>query len=57
MAGIRPKWIAMSLASIDVIFMELTYKCWTMELSVQICMMAVATCDFFMPPSAMTVIL
>ena len=57
MAGIRPKWIAMSLASIDVTFMELTYKRWTMELSVQICIMAVATCDFFMPLSAMMVIL
>ena len=56
-AGIKPKQIAMSLASIDVTFIELTCKYWTMELSVQMCATVVATCDFFMPPSAMMAIL
>ena len=56
-AGIRPKWIAMSSASIDVTFIELTCKHWTMELSVQMCMAMVATCDFFMSSSVMIAML
>jgi len=51
MAGIRPKHIAMSSASIEVMFIKLACKCQTMELSVQMCTTAVATCDFLMPPS------
>ena len=57
MAGIRPKYIAMSSASIEVTFIELACKRWTMECSDQMCVTAVATCDFLMLPSAMMVIL
>ena len=56
-AGIRPKQMAMSSASIDVTFIELTCKHRTMELSVQMCMTAVATCNFFIPPSTMMAML
>ena len=51
MAGIRPKRIAMSLASIEVTFIELACKHWTIEFSDQICAIAVATCNFLMLPS------
>ena len=57
MAGIRPKCIAMSSASIEVTFIELACKCWTMELSDQMYVTAVATCNFLMPPSAMMAML
>jgi len=57
MAGIRPKRIAMSSASIEVMFIELTCKHRMMELSDQMCVTAVATCDFLMPPSAMMAML
>ena len=57
MAGIKPKQIAMSLASIDVTFIELTCKYWTMELSVQMYATVVATCNFFMPLSTMMAML
>ena len=56
-AGIKPKQIAMSSASIDVTFIELTCKRWTMELSVHMCATTMATCDFFMPLSAMMAML
>jgi len=49
--------MAMSSASIDVTFIELTCKHRTMELSVQMCMTAVATCNFFIPPSTMMAML
>ena len=49
--------MAMSLASIDVTFIELTCKCQTMELLVQMCTTVVATCDFFMPLFAMMTML
>ena len=52
MAGIRPKCIAMSSASIEVMFIELACKRWTMEFSDQMCATTVATCDFLMPSSA-----
>ena len=57
MTGIRPVRIAMSLASIDVTFMEWICKCWITELSNQIWATAVVTCDFLTPPSAMTAML
>jgi len=56
-AGIRPKRIAMSLASIDVMFIELTCKCRIIELSVQMYATVVATCNFFMPLSTMMAML
>ena len=52
MVGIRPKRIAMSLASIEVTFIKLACKHWMMEFSDQMCATAVTTCDFLMPPSA-----
>ena len=57
MVGIRPKYIAMSSASIEVTFIELACKCQTMELSDQICATAVATCNFSMSLSAMMAML
>ena len=57
MAGIRPKHIAMSSASIEVTFIELACKHWMMEFSDQMYATTVATCDFLMPPSAMMVML
>jgi len=46
--------IAMSSALIDVTFNEWTCSCLMIELSTQMCAAAVATWDFFTPPSAMT---
>ena len=57
MTGIRPKCIAMSSASIEVTFIELACKYWTMELSDQMCATAIATCDFLTPLSAMMAML
>jgi len=57
MAGIRPKRIAMSSASIEVTFIELACKHWMMRFSDQMCITAVATCDFLMPLSAMMAML
>ena len=57
MAGIRPKRIAMSSASIEVMFIKLACKCWMMEFSDQMYATVVATCDFLMPLSATMVML
>ena len=53
-AGMRPVRIAMSSALIDVTFNEWTCSYLMIELSTQMCAAAVATWDFFTPPSAMT---
>jgi len=55
--GIRPVWMAMSSASIDIMFMEWICNRWIIELLNQIWAAAVATCDFLTPPSAMTAML
>jgi len=47
----------MSSASIEVTFIELACKYWTMELSDQMCATAIATCDFLTPLSAMMAML
>jgi len=49
--------IVMSSASRAVMFMELTCNFLMTTLSDQIWAAAVATCDFLIPPSAMTVVL
>jgi len=46
--------MTMSSASIDVTFNEWTHSCLIIELSAQMCATAIATWDFFTPPSAMT---
>ena len=53
-AGMRPVRMAMSSASIDVTFNKWTCSCLMIELLAQMCAAAVATRDFFTPPSAMT---
>jgi len=57
MASIRPSQMAMSSALTGITFIELICKRWTMELSDQMWVTAVATCDFLTPPSVMTVVL
>ena len=57
MADIRPRRIAMSSASIEVTFIELACRHRMMELSVQMCATAMATCDFLMPLSAIMAML
>jgi len=57
MAGMSLVQIVMSLASRAVMFMELTCNFLMTTLSDQIWTAAVATCDFLMPPSAMTAVL
>ena len=52
MADIRPKRMAMSSALIEVTFIELACRCWMREFSDHMCVTAVATCDFLIPPSA-----
>ena len=49
--------MAISSASIDAMFNEWTRSCLMLELLAQMCAAAVATWDFFMPPSAMTAVL
>ena len=56
-AGVRPVQMAMSSASIDVMFKEWTCSCLMTELSAQMCATAIATWDFLMPPSMMTAVL
>ena len=57
MAGIRPKHMAMSSASIEVTFIELACRRWTREFSDHMYVTVVATCDFLIPPSATMVML
>jgi len=57
MAGMSLVQIVMSSASRAVMFMELTCNFLMTTLSDQIWAAAVATCDFLMPPSAMTAVL
>ena len=54
MAGMRPMWIAISSASIEVTLMVWIYNCLTTEYSDQIWATTVATWDFLMPLSVMT---
>jgi len=54
MAGMSPVWIAMSSASRDVTFMELTCNFFMTTLLDQIWAAAMATCDFLTPPLART---
>ena len=57
MAGMSLVQIVMSSASRAVMFMELTCNFLMTTLSDQIWAAAVTTCDFLMPPSAMTAVL
>ena len=53
-AEMRLERMAMSSASIEVMFNEWTYSCLMVEWWVQMCAAAVATWVFLTPPSAMT---
>jgi len=56
-AGVRPVQMAMSSASIDMMFKKWTCSCLMTELLAQMCATAVVIWDFLMPPSAITAIL